>query len=205
VDVLDYLKQSVNTCTAILKWGANMQGSTRKSLVVDLQSICSNCEDAYGAILERLVPVKNAFADPTTLARELRKFTADQTLRRQFKPNHLCGNIDQLLQRLANNLDPLKYSIDLRQIGELRNRFEAYGNYDLRISESYDEFTVQLDLVANQIGNPTLSARRQGRADPFDPRERAQYAEHVIEDFQTELRSALDTVRKAKADLIKII
>jgi hypothetical protein len=194
MDVLEYLKQSINTCADILKWGANLQGSTRKSLVADLQSVCSNCEDAYGAVLERLVPVKNAFGDPTTLARELRNFAADQTVRRQFKPDHLCGNIDQLLQRLSNNLDPLKYSIDLRRIGELKSRFASYGNYDLQIYQSYDDFTHELDQLANQIGKPA-----------FDPHERAQYAEHAIEDFRSELRSALHTVRQAKADLIKIV
>jgi hypothetical protein len=194
VDVLGYLKQAIGTCADVLKWAANIQGNARQSLVTDLQSICSNCEDAYGAVLARLVPVKSAFADPTALARKLRNFAADQTIRRQFKPDHLCGSIDQLLQRLQNNLDPLKYSIDFTNIRELRSRFELYGDYDFQLYKTYDEFTRELDQVANQISDPA-----------FDPCERAQYAQRAIENLQSELRSTLETVRQAKADVVRIV
>jgi hypothetical protein len=194
MDVLGYLKQAITTCADILKWAANIQGSTRSSLVTDLQTICSNCEDAYAAVLERLVPVKNAFTNPTALGQELRNFAADQVVRRQFKPHHLCGNIDQLLQRLQNNLDPLKYSIDFKRIEELQRRFQLYGNYDAQIYQSYDDFADKLDQIASQISNVGV-----------DSRERARYAQHVIENFQSELRSMLETVRKAKADLVQII
>jgi hypothetical protein len=194
VDVLNYLQQAIKTCTNIVKWGADMQGNARASLVTELQSICSNCEDAYGAILARLVPVKNASTDATALARELRDFAADQTVRNQFKPDHLCGNIDQLMQNLRSNLHPLKYSIEIKAIDELQKRFQSYRNYDLEIYRSYDDFTRELDRVADQLGDPS-----------FDPAERARYARHAIDNFQTELSSALDTVRQAKADLLAIV
>jgi len=53
--------------------------------VTELQTICTNCESAYDAMLTRLVPVKNAYSDPIKLATELRALQMDQTVRRQFK------------------------------------------------------------------------------------------------------------------------
>src|SRR6187455_1359886 len=100
--------------------GAGIQAPERKGLAADLQAICSACEDAYATVLARLVPIKNAFGDPALLASELRAFAADVATRDKFKPEHLCHQVDHLLVRLRSNLDPLKYSIDCREIKEIR-------------------------------------------------------------------------------------
>src|SRR5215470_1516449 len=120
MQVLEALKQAVKTCADVVKWGAGIQEPTRKALVADLQAICANCDAAYDAVLVRLVPIKNAFGTPVALAAELRAFSADTATRNKFKPDHLCGQVDQLLARIGSNLDPLKYSIDYRRIGDLR-------------------------------------------------------------------------------------
>ena len=150
-----------------------MQENARKGLVADLQTICSNCDAAYGAVLARLVPVKNAFRDPQTLSTELRALAADTTTRDQFKPEHLCHQVDQLLVRLSSNLDELKYSIDFRRIKDLRQELNRFGDVDGAIYQSYDDFTVELDQIATQILDPT-----------FDAQERSRYAQHVIEGFE---------------------
>ena len=108
MQVFEALKQAVKACADVVKWGAGIQEPTRKGLAADLQAICTNCDAAYDAVLTRLVPIKNAFADPTALAAELRAFAADAATRANFKPDHLCGQVDQLLIRLSSNLDPLK-------------------------------------------------------------------------------------------------
>jgi hypothetical protein len=145
-----------------------LQGGTRKKLVADLQGICSNCENAYTAVLVRLVPVKNAFTNHASLATELRNFAADAKIRSQFKPYHLCGQIDHLLTDLSNNLNPLKYAVDFRRIEGLRSSLSQFGDFDGAIYTSYDEFAAQLDKIATQIRDPT-----------FDTYERSNYARRL--------------------------
>jgi hypothetical protein len=194
MEVLGYLKDVVRTCASILTWGANLQKGVRASLVEDLQSICSNCEDSFGAVLERLTPVKDAFSDPGKLQKELRKFAADKKIRDKFKPEHLCGAVDQLLQRMESNLDGLRYSVDINRIKELKRQFYFFVDYDQKVFQSYDELTTQLDHIATQMTSYS-----------FEPEERARYAQRVIEDFQSELRSTMDAIRQAKTDTIPIL
>ncbi len=192
--VVDLLKQALSACADVIKWGAGIQESTRKSLVSDLQDICTNCDDAYDAVIARLVPVKNAFADPNLLAHELRSFAADASTRSKFKPEHLCHRVDDLLVNLSSNLNPLKYSIDFRRIDGLRQSLNQFGNVDGAIYQSYDELTSELDRIATQISDPA-----------FNSQERCRYAQHVIQNFESELRSAQASAREAKRDTIGLI
>jgi len=194
MQVFEALKQAVKACADVVRWGAGIQESARKGLAVDLQVICANCDTAYDAVLTRLVPIKNAFSDPMALATELRAFAADGTTRANFKPDHLCGQVDQLLIRLSSNLDPLKYSIDYRRIDDVRNYLRQFGNFDGAIFQSYDELVAELDRIATQI--QTSASERQ---------ERSRYAQHVIESFESDLRAAQAAVRDAKTQTIALI
>jgi hypothetical protein len=194
MEVLSLLKQAIKACADVVRWGAGIQEATRKGLVADLQMICTNCDDAYDAVLVRLVPVKKAFANPDALANELRAFAADTATRNKFKPDHLCGQVDDLLSRISSNLDPLKYSIDCRRIGDLRQSLQRFGNFDGAIFQSYDELAADLDRIATQIQNPAS-----------DKQERAGYARHVIENFEDELRATQTAVRDAKTQAISRI
>jgi hypothetical protein len=140
------------------------------------------------------VPIKNAFADPTALATELRAFAADGTTRANFKPDHLCGQVDQLLIRLSSNLDPLKYSIDCRRIDDVRQYLQQFGNFDGAIFQSYDELVAELDRIATQI-----------QTSASDKQERSRYAQHVIQSFESELRATQSAVRDAKTQTIDLI
>jgi hypothetical protein len=140
------------------------------------------------------VPIKNAFADPTALAIELRAFAADATTRASFKPDHLCGQVDQLLIRLSSNLDPLKYSIDCRRIDDVRQYLQRFGNFDGAIFQSYDELVAELDGIATQIQAST-SAKQ----------ERSEYAQHVIQSFESDLRATQSAVREAKTQMMGLI
>ena len=194
MDVLNTLKQALKTSAGVIKWGAGLQESTRKNLIAELQEICTNCEAAYDAVLKRLVPIKDAYSDPTNLSRELRTFAADSATRGQFKPEHLCGQVDQLLVQLSSNLAPLKYSIDFRRIQDLRQSFQQSGNVDAAIFDSYDQFASELDHIATQINDQA-----------FDPKERTRYVQHVIEDFEDEVRSLKADMRAAKARVVEVI
>ena len=194
MQVFEALKQAVKACADVVKWGAGIQEPTRKDLAADLQSICTNCDVAYDAVLSRLVPIKNVFADPTTLAAELRAFAADATTRANFKPEHLCGQVDQLLIRLSSNLDPLKYSVDCRRINEVRKYLKQFGSFDGAIFQSYDELVGELDAIATQIQAPAS-----------DKQERSRYAQHVIQSFESDLRATQAAVRNAKTEMIGLI
>jgi hypothetical protein len=100
----------------------------------------------------------------------------------------LCSQVDKLLAALSSNLDALKYSIDFRRIGALRQSLNQFGKMDQIILEAYDEFTSQLGKIATQIKDIS-----------FDPQERVRYARHLIEDFEAELRSAQADMHDAKA------
>ena len=194
MEVLNVLRQAVKACADVVAWGAGLQEGARKGLVAELQGICANCDAAYDVVLARLVPVKSVFGDPQKLATELRAFAADASTRAQFKPEHLCGQVDRLLVRLSSNLDPLKYSIDFRRLDGLRRSLNQFGDVDGAIFQSYDGLTAELDRIATQIQDPA-----------FDARERAQYAQHVIQDFETDLRSAQATMREAKKQTVGLI
>jgi hypothetical protein len=194
MEVLNALKQALKACADIVKWGAGIQEPARKGLVADLQAICANCEAAYEAVLTRLVPIKNSFSDPTTLATELRAFAADAATRNSFKPDHLCGQVDHLLTRLRSNLDSLKYSIDCRRIDDVRKYLHQFGSFDDAIFQSYDDFATELDGIATEIQNPAS-----------DKHERSQYAQHVIQNFESDLRATQSAVREAKTQTIGLI
>ena len=194
MEILNAIRHAIQACADVVKWGAGIQEDTRKKLVEDLQAICLNCDTAYEAVLKRLVPVKNAFSDRGKLAIELRSFAADAETRGTFKPEHLCGQVDHLLVRLASNLDPLKYSVDYRRIEDVRDGLFRSRNVDAAIREAYEELTSQLDNIATQINDPKA-----------DGEERARYAQRVIQDFEAELRSTLTDLREAKAKTVGII
>jgi len=194
MEVLNALKQAVKACADVVKWGAGLQEGARKALVTDLQAICGNCDAAYDVVLARLVPVKNAFADPTSLAAELRSFAADAVTRQQFKPEHLCHQVDDLLARLGSNLDPLKYSVDVRRINSLRRSLNQFGDVDGAIFQSYDDVTRDLDQIATELQDPAS-----------DRQERARYAQHVIQGFEADLRSAQAAMREAKRQTVGLI
>lgn len=194
MQVFEALNQAVKACAEVVKWGAGIQEPTRKGLAADLQAICANCDAAYDAVLSRLAPIKNAFGNPTALAAELRAFAADAATRAKFKPEHLCGEVDQLLVRLSSNLDPLKYSIDFRRIEEVRQYLQRFGNFDGAIFQSYDELVAELDGIATQIQSPIS-----------DKQERSRYAQHVIQSFESELRATQSAVRDAKTQMIGLI
>jgi hypothetical protein len=191
MEVLELLKRALKACANAIKYGATIQETTRRELTSDLQQICSRCEDAYGAVLKRLKPIKDAFGNPGELAKELREFAADTETRNSFKPEHLCGEIDHLIVRLQSNLDPLKYSVDYSRIQEIQRNLQTVGDYDSAINRSYDEFARQLDSLATQ-----LSATAE-------PEERHRYVQHVISDFESELRSAIDDVRNTKKAILQ--
>ncbi|MFM7313548.1 MAG: hypothetical protein ACKO0M_10340 [Cyanobium sp.] len=194
MDILKTLANAVETCARVIVWGVGLQEGTRKALVADLQEICIKCEAAYDAVLARLVPVKSAFGDPVNLARELRDFAADGATRDQFKPEHLCSQIDHLLVRLSSHLDPLKYAVDFRRITDLQRSFSQLGHFDGAIFRAYDELVVQLDRIATDI---------QGSGG--DGMERSRYAQHVVQDFEDDLRVALNAVRDTKSRLVGLI
>jgi len=194
MEVINLLTRAVKKCADVIKWGAGIQFDARKALVDDLQRICLNCNDAYDTVIKRLVPVKDAYSDNHKLADELRAFASDASTRDKFKPEHICGQVDHLLAQLSSNLDPLKYSVDLKRIKELRDNLRQYENVDAAIYQSYDDLTSELDQIATQIRDPI-----------YDADERASYAKHVIADFEAELRSSKGSLREAKKQTVAII
>jgi hypothetical protein len=98
------------------------------------------------------------------------------------------------LIRLGSNLDPLKYSIDCRRINDVRQYLQRFGNFDGAIFQSYDELVAELDQIATQIQAPAS-----------DKQERARYAQHVIQNFESDLRATQSAVRDAKTQTMGLI
>lgn len=195
--LINFIENVVATCSRIITFGASIQAEVRNKLIDDLQSICSNVEGAYSSVLARLRPVKDAFEEPEELAKQLRDFAADTNIRDSFKPYKLCGNIDNLISAIENNLDPLKYSVDVRKIKTLRDEFQMIGDVDGAIYDTYDEFARGLDDVATAIAN-LLAMNSKKRL-----KERADYARHLITDFEDELFDAIKQMRSAKDRILR--
>jgi hypothetical protein len=188
--VIDALKEALASAGRIIESGAKVQGQARRELKDDMQQICSKCDAAYSTVIARLVPVKNSYVDAARLAIELRALAADQQTRMAFTPQHLCGEVDALLMKLQNNLDALKYAIDVRRIGVLRLVLQSMGHFDDAISDSYDGFMRQLDDIATEL-----------QASPA-PAGRVEYVREVIADFEATLLDAIKQVRQTKATLL---
>lgn len=191
MDFLSILKDAFKTCSRVISFGAAIQDKARHRLINDLQSVCSKVETAYSTVLARLHPVKESYQDPLSLAKELRKFAADKKTREAFKPDKLCGEVDALLVDLANNLDPLKYSIDVKKISSLQRDIKEIGNLDNQMFEEYDRFTKDLDKLGDDIRSTKDNEQK----------DRVEYARHVISDFEDDLFDAIKSIRQAK-DLI---
>ena len=188
--VVDALKDTLAAAGRVIESAAKVQGPARTELKNELQSICSKCDMAYSTVLARLAPVKNSCSDAAKLAVELRTLAADQQTRAAFTPQHLCGEVDGLLMKLQSHLDPLKYSIDVRRIGVLRQSLETMGHFDDAISDSYDGFARDLDRIATELQAPA------------PPADRAAYAREVIEEFETSLVEAVKQARGTKAKIL---
>jgi hypothetical protein len=191
MDVLDLLSRAVRTCAPILKFGAGIQTRERERLIAEFKEICDSCEEAHSIVIKRLRPIKDAFSDTAKLAKELRDFAADSKTRTAFKPDHLCGQIDNLLSGLENNLDPLKYSVDVRKLKVLKTQLSVIGHYDAVIYDAYDEFTRDLDNLATDLQIDTNQ----------DVTDRVYYARHLIEDFEENLSSTIQDVRNARSKI----
>jgi hypothetical protein len=196
MDVLAVLQRALETCARVIRVGAGIQENVRRDLVNDLQQICLRCEDALGTVLSRLQPVKDAYQSVPRLATELRAFAADTETRNAFKPERLCGEIDDLIVGLKSNLNPLKYSIDLGRLEEVHRNLGHVGEFDDAIYRSYDGFCQQLDSLATQLQDPSSFEYVE---------ERRRYAQHVIEDFETDLRSTVAGVIKTKNSIVQAI
>jgi hypothetical protein len=191
-----FLGDALRTATGSVAYLWRTQGTERRQLIADLQAICSRCEDAYAAVLKQLQPVKNSYGNRKALVKAMRMFAADDKTRSAFKPEHLCGEVDQLLQRLTSNVDWLKYSVDLREIERLRGAIARMGSYDGQLRDYYDDHTRAMDDIATQL---------QSKLPNKDAKERQAYARHVIEEFETDLRDTLKKIQKAKKQIRELI
>jgi hypothetical protein len=192
METLALLKRALKAAAEVLGFGAGIQKAARQQLISDLHSICGKCEDAYGAVLLKLRPVKDSFNDANTLSIELRNFATDVETRDRFKPERLCGEVDSLLDSLANNMDSLKYSIEWNRITSIRATLNGMGSYDAAIYASYDEFARGLDNIAGQLTDPSQNIV-----------ERMEYAKRVVSEFEVDLRSAIDDMRISKDTVLR--
>ncbi len=171
------------------------QNETRAKLVTQLQAICEKCDNAYSELLQGLAPLKAAQRNPTKFASALRTLTADAGMRKKFKPEQLCSEIDQLLTDLSNNLHALKYSVQYSSIDSLRQTFQSMGNYDSALYHQYDTFMRELDSVATQID----------AADAANRKSLVKYGIAEIAALELELRASITAMRAAKAAVIRSI
>lgn len=193
MQVLQILRNIVTECVKVITFGAKIQGDARAKLISGLQEICNNSEDSYAKVRLRLKPVKNAASDPKQLATALRDFAADLDTRLAFKPEHICGKIDVLLQAFESNLDPLKFSVDRTRIASIKQELQLIGNYDESIRQQYDQFTMAMDQLSYEL---------EKNVAPAEIQETVSYIIQNITDFEKELSLTIECVRDAKKAII---
>lgn len=193
MELVKYLERVVDVCSRVIRFGAGMQAQVRDELKNDLQAICTKVDEAHKQTLKMLRPIKDNLNDRDELASALRDFATDPATRDAFKPEHLCGEVDALLQKLESNLDPLKYAVDVRKLRSLRDEFGRIGNVDAAIYHEYDAFTRDLDDLATELQAGTDSLTD----------ERKDYAKHIIRDFEDDISQAAKSMREAKDRILR--
>lgn len=180
--------QGASVVGRAIGFASKTQGRARQELVDSLEQVASRCDDAYTTVRAALRPVRDSYRDPARLGAALREFAADAQVRTSIKPHQLCGEVTALLDKLANNLDPLKYAIDVRKIKAVRASLGELNQLDYDIKNEYEEFTRDLDAVADQLDHATGD----------EVQERIAYVRLVIADFDRELSDLVTSVRDAK-------
>jgi hypothetical protein len=193
-DVLPFLRKLLSECGRILKLVSGLQNPLRKELVEKLQGVCSRCDDSYAFVLARLGPVRKTGGPPARLARALRDFAGDKEIRARFKPEHLCGGAEHILDQLENNLHPLKYAIPLGKVRSLRKTMAEFRRYDDVIHDSVDDFLRSLNALADELDYP-----RAGD----DPDERMHYVRTMIEEFEEDLSRTVRDIRDVKNSYLR--
>ena len=196
-DLLEYLAQILTTFSKIITYASSMQSDARNKLINELQEICSNVESTYSDVLSRLRSVKDKFNEPEKLSKELRNLHTDKEMRNSFKPNKLCGNVDHLIWEFESYLDPIKYSVDIRKLGRMKERLTRIGSIDQALYSTYDGFTRNLDDIATEIS----SLLEQKLSEQL--KERTQYAQSVISNFEDVLVDLIEEMHKAKDQIIR--
>lgn len=186
---IDLNKAIFRTATRLICFLPGIQKTNREKLVEELQAICSKCEDAYTAVRKRLKPVKVAYRDPAKLVTELRGFSADSETRAAFKPEHLCGEIDHLLQELRSNLEGLQYSVRWSGLGTLIDTLHQLRNYDSELRLQYEQFCSELDEIASKIEKAKKKTERE---------QWRNYIEDLVASTEEELQQSIAEIRKAK-------
>ena len=130
------------------------------------------------------------------MADAMRMFAADYETRKAFKPEHLCGEVDQLLQRLSSNADWLKYAVDLRGIERLRGAIRNMGSYDGELRDYYNDYTREMDQLATVL---------QSDLTDEDAKERLEYAQHIVDELERDLSETLDNMRDSKKQARDVI
>jgi hypothetical protein len=189
-EVLPFLRSFASQAARVIKFCAGLQNPTRKELVDKLQGICSRSEDSYSFVLSKLRPVRDAYGDRTRLVQALRDFANDKNIRKKFKPEQLCGEADYILDKLANNLNPLKYSVPLGKINRLKHTMAQFQNYDGAIRDSFDLFARTLNYHADALANPQLQKD--------DVQERVLEIASDIEEFEDQLSNTVNEMGHIK-------
>jgi hypothetical protein len=88
----------------------------------------------------------------------------------------------------------LGYAVDIKHIGDIREKLQEFGSMDEHLLESYDTFTGELDRVASRMADAAC-----------DPAAEARHAREMIEAFEAELRSIQAGMRTAKATVVGLM
>jgi len=125
---------------------------------------------------------------PCVSPRSSASFQATIRRGRDFKPEGLCREIDQLLADFQNHFKGVKYLVHLFSIGEIRDTLRSMGNYDQALYHQYDRFMSELSNLAVAI---ELASKK----------ERAPLVEAVrsaIAKLEADLKESVKSMRAAK-------
>lgn len=188
---LKLVEEILSACKQAILYLPGLQAAARKELIQDLQNICSKCDDAYSSVLTNLSPINQAGTDAKALASALSAFASDASTRSAFKPEHLCGEVDHLRARLKSYIDPLPYSLEVRNLDSLGDLFRQLGSLDSELYHQYDQLTRELNEIARQL----TSAGEDTSAWVY-------YAKVRVDAFAEELSDAVSRVRKIKDEIL---
>lgn len=189
---LDKLSSILKETAKLINYLALVQHSERKRLVDSLANICMRCEESFELIYARITSIRRTYGNTDSLIVAVQGFIDDHQLALQFKPEHLCSEIDSLLTDLESYLEGLRYSIASNSISVIKMELGNMHHCDISLNEQYNLLREEL---RNLIDSYEIDKNKLNISIIRD----------ILNGFEDSLKEVVNAARAAKDKVIDIM
>ena len=99
----------------------------------------------------------HVMTDEETKTYIIRKVSSNPAYRKTFKPDKLCGDVDELLSEIQSWLSLLRWSVAVTRISKLQNQLKNFQNYDYAFYMAFDDYANDLSNLAIRLDQALAS------------------------------------------------